>query len=652
MPCPTLEELESLADRSLQADGRQQIDNHLARCPACRQRVDEVRENLEVVGQIEHVGEVDETPGSGSDETVTSPALLSATGDCAELPRRLGSVRLIREIGHGGMGVVWLGHDEMLAREVAVKFPLGAQPMPDGTSCAEFLDGARAAAALRHPNLVVTYHADIVDNVPYLVMEYIDGDTLHGILKRVGAFQVGPASTILSVVADAVAALHERGIIHRDIKPSNVLLNGDGRVFVTDFGLALKRPVTELGAALASTAGTLPYMAPELFEGQVSARSDVYALGITAFELLTSERPFTGTLEEIQEQQRNQPLPAEALRERRIDEALIEVIGRATHKDVRFRYKNASHFKRALAKTALGTSRDLARLAALVRHVSPKQREDSSLPSTSYHAQLHDLAIERHSGSSQHDGDDVSARLAHRGVTKNCSLVSDHSATDDSSESVPLGQFFPELRRIPAQERLRVIEQLVATPQSSQVFSFLFVVGALVLMPVVLSPVERVLNSVPEPLRVMLILVGYIAGILAAIPLGRFADTVVSGREIRMRLRRYLLDRGCLVCLRCGYDMRGSPSSRCSECGHFLPVIRLVAKLRGIDETGEFLVSVRVDCLNSSEGASMAYRKARDSGLRVTDVVESRQEAGGCPTWPMGVVSISEKAYVSRSVRK
>jgi serine/threonine protein kinase len=140
-----------------------------------------------------------------------------------------------------------------------------------------------------------------------------------------------------------VAELHEREIIHRDIKASNVLLDRDGRVFVTDFGLTCPQRLGRDGPSFPSIGGTVPYMAPEMFDGQVSARRDVYALGITTFELLTGRVPFLGTFDQIRDQHRSAPLPVEALHERQGAPALVEVLERATHKDAMFRYKTAAH---------------------------------------------------------------------------------------------------------------------------------------------------------------------------------------------------------------------------------------------------------------------------------------------------------------------
>ncbi|MCH7872831.1 MAG: protein kinase [Planctomycetes bacterium] len=284
------------------------------------------------------------------DETATSPqdTRLGTSRAGFVVPDRVGSVRLVREIGRGGMGVVHLGRDELLERNVAVKFLLNAVSGPDDPDFTQFLKGARAAAAVRHPGLTVIHHADLVENVPYLVLEYIDGPTLRQVVKQTGPLSVAATLAVMDAVSTAIGELHERGIIHRDIKPSNVLLDHDGRVFVTDFGLACARPPGTAGPTITGVAGTLAYMAPEMFEGVVSAHSDVYALGIMAYELLTGELPFTGDADELRSKHKQNPLPLDALRKREVDPAVIEVIERATHKDMMFRQKSARHLLEAL----------------------------------------------------------------------------------------------------------------------------------------------------------------------------------------------------------------------------------------------------------------------------------------------------------------
>jgi len=305
----------------------------------------------------------------------------------ALIPRRLGAVVLQRQVGEGGMGVVWLGRHELLNRDVAVKFLLNAVAEKGDASFESFIEGARAAAALRSPGLNAVLHADVVDGVPYLVMEYVEGPTLSRVLRSCvqqgqGGFSTGmslaAARVVLDCVCAAIGELHEHGIIHRDIKPANILFTSDAKPVVTDFGLSCERSTSATGGAgtmgtvVENIAGTPEYMAPEMFEQTISPRSDVYALGIMAYELLEGRTPFRGTLDEIRTAQTASPLPVDAVA--RFPEAIAQVIERATSKNPMYRYKSARHLQRAfeeafahidpmIASKALGES-EVARLVA------------------------------------------------------------------------------------------------------------------------------------------------------------------------------------------------------------------------------------------------------------------------------------------------
>ncbi len=273
------------------------------------------------------------------------------------IPSALGAVRLGREIGRGGMGVVYLGRDTVLDRDVAVKFLLNAVTGEDDPGFARFLEGARAAAAVRHASLNTIHAADVVEGVPYLVMEYIDGPSLSAVLRHSGAMGVATCAAVLEDAASGVGALHARGIVHCDIKPANIMLSVEGQVVVTDFGLAVARRSAQRSRA----AGTPAYMAPETTDGVVSERSDVYSLGITLYELLTGRLPFGGMLDEVRSQHAATPLPAAPLDDRGIESCVREILERSTHKNPMFRYKTAEHFLRALSDAV---SRDAVAAAA------------------------------------------------------------------------------------------------------------------------------------------------------------------------------------------------------------------------------------------------------------------------------------------------
>ncbi len=288
--------------------------------------------------------------------TRTTDLAFGEPGQMVTIPRQVGPVRLERQLGQGAMGVVWLGTDELLHRRVAVKFLLTAVQGPDDPRLIAFLEGARAAAALRHANLTNILHAATVETVPYLVMEYVDGPSLSSLIRKGDPLTPAELIAVMTDACNAVGHLHDQQRIHRDIKPSNILIDRDGNAFVTDFGLSRElasRPgVLKEGGA--SIAGTPAYMAPEMFEGQISAKSDVYALGVTAFELLAGETPFTGTLEDIRACHATQPPPIDKLAARGVSEPLADAIDRALNKSPLYRHKTPGHFLAALTAACGG----------------------------------------------------------------------------------------------------------------------------------------------------------------------------------------------------------------------------------------------------------------------------------------------------------
>ena len=297
------------------------------------------------------------------------PEAVAPPRPASKVGRDLGTVRLLREIGRGATGSVYLGHHKVLGRDVAVKFLVNVRSdSGDAAGLKGFLDEARAAAAVRHPHLTQIYHADVdeADGTPYLVLEYVQGPNLKQLLDQAGPFDPAAAVAVVADAASAVHELHVQGIIHRDIKPSNVLLDKDGGVFVTDFGLAMRQAHGTAGgvagpggAQSTDFAGTPAYMAPELFDGRVSARSDVYALGVMTFQLLTGSVPFSGSFHELRDQHLGAPLPSDRLRKTAVSVEIIEVLERAVHKQPMFRYKTPLDFCRGLKQAAACGEADL-----------------------------------------------------------------------------------------------------------------------------------------------------------------------------------------------------------------------------------------------------------------------------------------------------
>ncbi|WP_327589022.1 protein kinase [Nonomuraea sp. NBC_00507] len=204
-----------------------------------------------------------------------------------------GRYRLDTRIGAGGMGEVWRGEDIVLARTVAVKVLLPGR-MEDPGFVARFQGEARAMATINHAGVVDVYDYGVSGDTVYLVMKFVDGEPLDRLLSRLGRIPPQAAMELIAQAASALQAVHDQGIVHRDVKPGNLLVQRDGTLVLTDFGIArsdLANRLTDAGMVL----GTAAYCAPEQAEGApVTPAVDIYALGVVAYECLVGQRPFDG----------------------------------------------------------------------------------------------------------------------------------------------------------------------------------------------------------------------------------------------------------------------------------------------------------------------------------------------------------------------
>ena len=238
-------------------------------------------------------GSSGKTPADGSDEESYRPT-------AGEI---IGNFRLVMPVGRGSFGDVWKGTHLKSNLDVAVKFLSEKREQEHSTYRARFLREARAARRVRHPNLIAVLDAGTHQGRPYMVQEYVSGDSLGAILKREGPL---PEATVLQVaqsVGEALQAAHREGIIHRDIKPENILQSADGPIKLIDLGLAKDRGQTQESSLTApeTALGTPRYMAPEQARDArfANERSDLYGLGATLYHLATGQLPFKGGMIEI-----------------------------------------------------------------------------------------------------------------------------------------------------------------------------------------------------------------------------------------------------------------------------------------------------------------------------------------------------------------
>ena len=247
--------------------------------------------------------------------------------------------RVLGLLGRGGMGEVYRAEDFKLGQQVALKF-LPPALARDPSRLERFHAEVRLARQVSHPNVCRVYDIGEIDGQTYLTMEYIDGEDLSTLLRRIGRLPRDKAIEIARQLCAGLAAAHERGVLHRDLKPANVMLDGRGRVRITDFGLAGVVGAVEAGG---TRAGTPAYMAPEqLTGGEGTVASDLYALGLVLYEVFTGKRAFKGeTLAELQRSREDStPTPPSTLVDG-FDPAVESVLLRCLEQDPRQRPKSA-----------------------------------------------------------------------------------------------------------------------------------------------------------------------------------------------------------------------------------------------------------------------------------------------------------------------
>jgi len=313
-------------------------------------------------------------------------------------PRLLASRYLLeKRLGRGAMGQVYLARDQnLMTRQVAVKTVrpdiLSDEDLQDGEAIARFEREARAAASIRHQNVVgVTDFGQTSDGVFFLVMEYVEGETLFQLLRREGTVSPQRAASIMRQVVAGVEAAHDEGILHRDLKPANIFLmqqkrkvtGEDGFVKVGDFGLAKivnadRSEITSAsGPASRGIIGTPEYMAPEQMQpdGQLDARADIYALGTIAYHMLGGRPPFTGNITQLIAQKLTQAPPALSALRLDVTDELDAAIMKALAKDPKDRPATASEWFEGFAAASAIDSGALKRGDSRVVIMAPAGAE-------------------------------------------------------------------------------------------------------------------------------------------------------------------------------------------------------------------------------------------------------------------------------------
>jgi serine/threonine protein kinase len=266
-----------------------------------------------------------------------------------------GRYQLLRQVANGGMAAIYEATDTRLDRKVAVKI-MHSHLAQDDAYVSRFIREAKAAAALSHPNIVAVQDQGWNQNgVPavFLVMELIEGHTLREYLNERGRFEIKDAMNYLTPILSALSAAHALGIVHRDVKPENIMISNEGRVKVADFGLARGEIIGSTMTAESSVIlGSVSYLSPEQVQrGIADSRSDVYAAGIVAYEMLIGDKPFTAESPiQIAYMHVNEEVPRLRSKRKEIPKALDDLIARATSKNPDDRPRTASEFLDQLAQ--------------------------------------------------------------------------------------------------------------------------------------------------------------------------------------------------------------------------------------------------------------------------------------------------------------
>ena len=247
----------------------------------------------------------------------------------------IGKYRIVAPLGSGGFGAVYLAEDTWIDKKVALKVP-----HRQNLDFSELLREPRLLASLSHPNVVTVLTAERQDNVFFIVMEYVPGDTLEAIVEREGALDLARVLDYTCQICNAIDHAHRHGVIHRDLRPGNVLVTEQGIAKVADFGTSR---FLEIAAHGTTVIGSPPYMAPEQFRGKAVFASDIYSLGVTMYQMLTGVLPYnTPQPADLERLMRGELTTPPKERNQKIPKGISDIVMKAMAPDVASRYQRAS----------------------------------------------------------------------------------------------------------------------------------------------------------------------------------------------------------------------------------------------------------------------------------------------------------------------
>jgi serine/threonine protein kinase len=247
----------------------------------------------------------------------------------------IGKYRILSSLGSGGFGSVFLAEDTWIHKKVALKVP-----HRQNVDFGEMVREPRLLASMSHPNIVTVLTAERQDDVFFIVMEYVEGETLEQVIARDGALELSRALDLTCQICNAVDHAHSAGILHRDLRPGNMLVSRSGVLKVTDFGTSR---FLEIAAHGTTVIGSPPYMAPEQFYGKAVFASDVYSIGVTMYQMLTGSLPYgTPGPADVERLVRGGLIASPRMKNRKIPKVIDDIVLRALAPDVTQRYSRAA----------------------------------------------------------------------------------------------------------------------------------------------------------------------------------------------------------------------------------------------------------------------------------------------------------------------
>ncbi len=300
------------------------------------------RQGVQALSEDENAGQEEEAEAPSEPKSIAATSIISSY-----TPGMLGRYRVLKELGRGAMGLVYLGKDPTIQRFVAIKTMRLDQIDSDDKLQdvkARFFREAESTGRLSHPNIVTIYDAGEENDLGYIAMELIEGTPLKQWARKPNLMPVNEVLLTVATVADALDYAHQQGVVHRDIKPANIMLTKDRVVKVMDFGIAKMASSSKTQTNI--VLGTPTYMSPEQISGKkVDGRSDIFSLGVVLFELLTGQLPFTAdNLSAVLFSIAHHPHPAIQTLRPDLPPMVQEIVDRALQKELPHRYRRAEEF--------------------------------------------------------------------------------------------------------------------------------------------------------------------------------------------------------------------------------------------------------------------------------------------------------------------